>query len=167
MTPVTKLRPRLLSFSFRCHLMWPSRNISIRWESQWTGCPGLWSSHDGPGQIPWCFFEHGVPTRNFSEDSYIKRTWRRGGVVNHLLRIREVSGSNIGLETGYPGWGSWFSSVPPGECWDSILKLCRDRFLPNPFLSTIYTVVVSPPGRAYNAVYCTVQSSALSASVLR
>jgi hypothetical protein len=28
---------------------------------------------------------------------------------------------------------SWFSSVPPGECRDSILKLGHDRFLPNPF----------------------------------
>jgi hypothetical protein len=27
---------------------------------------------------------------------------------------------------------SWFSSVPPGECRDSILKLGNDRFLPNP-----------------------------------
>jgi hypothetical protein len=28
---------------------------------------------------------------------------------------------------------SWFSSARPGECRDSTLKLCCDRFLPNPF----------------------------------
>jgi hypothetical protein len=34
-----------------------------------------------------------------------------------LLRIREVPGSNLGPETGYPESGrSWFSSIPPDEC---------------------------------------------------
>jgi hypothetical protein len=33
---------------------------------------------------------------------------------------REVSGSSLGPETGYPDWGlSWFSSVPPGKHRDS------------------------------------------------
>jgi hypothetical protein len=33
-----------------------------------------------------------------------------------LLRIREVPGSNLDLDTGYPDGGfSWFSSVPPGS----------------------------------------------------
>jgi hypothetical protein len=41
-----------------------------------------------------------------------------------LFRIREVLGSNIGLETGYPDWGfSWFSSVPPGKCLANTLNL--------------------------------------------
>jgi hypothetical protein len=34
-------------------------------------------------------------------------------------------------------WGlSWFSSVPPGECWDSTLKLAKD--LSNPFQFIIH-----------------------------
>jgi hypothetical protein len=51
-----------------------------------------------------------------------------------LLRIREVTGSNLGLETGSPDWGfSCFSSVPPSKSWDSAFKLGHDRFLPHPF----------------------------------
>jgi hypothetical protein len=51
----------------------------------------------------------------------------------HLLRIQEVSRSNLGPETGYPDWGlSWSSSIPLGNCWDSAWKLGHDRFLPNP-----------------------------------
>jgi hypothetical protein len=39
------------------------------------------------------------------------------------------------LTTGYTDWGFlWFSFVLPGKCWDSILKLGRDCFLPDPFL---------------------------------
>jgi hypothetical protein len=49
-----------------------------------------------------------------------------------LLRIREGTGSNFDLETGYPDLGfSWFSSVPPCECRDNTLKLCEVRFLPS------------------------------------
>jgi hypothetical protein len=40
-------------------------------------------------------------------------------VINTLLLIREVPGSNLGLETSYP---DRFSSVPPGKCWDSTLN---------------------------------------------
>jgi hypothetical protein len=54
-----------------------------------------------------------------------ERQWR-----SWVLRpIRELSGSNIGLETVNPGWG--LSSVPSGECRGSILKLGHNRFLPN------------------------------------
>jgi hypothetical protein len=53
--------------------------------------------------------------------------------LTHLFRIREVPGSNLGPDTGYPDWGfSWFSSVLPGICWDNTLKLDHDRFLPHP-----------------------------------
>jgi hypothetical protein len=49
-----------------------------------------------------------------------------------LLCIREVPESNLGLETGYPGWKfSSFSSVPPGKFRYSTLKLGHDRFLPH------------------------------------
>jgi hypothetical protein len=34
--------------------------------------------------------------------------------VTLLLRIREVSGSDLGLETGYTGF-SWFYPVCPGK----------------------------------------------------
>jgi hypothetical protein len=51
--------------------------------------------------------------------------------LNLLFRIREVPGSNLDPETGYHKV-SWSSSVPPGECRDSALKL-NHRFLPNLF----------------------------------
>jgi hypothetical protein len=54
-----------------------------------------------------------------------------------LFRIQEVSGSNLGLETGYPRSGfSWFSSVLPDKCWDSALKLGHNHFILHPFQST-------------------------------
>jgi hypothetical protein len=38
-----------------------------------------------------------------------------------LLRIRELSGSNLSPETGYPDWRfSWFSSDT--SCWDNTLN---------------------------------------------
>jgi hypothetical protein len=62
--------------------------------------------------------------------------WLRPNVVVRWLtllrRIREVQGSNLGSETGYPEV-MWFYSVSPGECRDSTLKSGHDRFLPNPF----------------------------------
>jgi hypothetical protein len=40
-----------------------------------------------------------------------------------LLCIREVPGSNLGPETGYPDWDfSWFFSVPPEKFRDSTLN---------------------------------------------
>jgi hypothetical protein len=46
--------------------------------------------------------------------SFHRTSWSR--CFTRLLRTREVPGSNLGLETGYPDWGfSWFSSVPPGN----------------------------------------------------
>jgi hypothetical protein len=52
-----------------------------------------------------------------------------------LLCIREVPGSNLGPETGYP---LWFSSVPPGECHDSSWKLNCDGLLSNPFQFNVH-----------------------------
>jgi hypothetical protein len=44
------------------------------------------------------------------------RTARRGRVVSILIRIREVSGSNLSLKIVSLGWYfSWFSSVPPDK----------------------------------------------------
>jgi hypothetical protein len=55
-----------------------------------------------------------------------------------LLRISEVTGSNLDLDTGYPDWGvSSFSSVRPRKCRDSTLKLGHDRFPTHPFQFTI------------------------------
>jgi hypothetical protein len=40
-----------------------------------------------------------------------------------LVRIRDVSGSNLRPEPGYVDCGfSWLSSVPPGKCRDSVLN---------------------------------------------
>jgi hypothetical protein len=49
----------------------------------------------------------------------------------------EVTGSNIGPETGYTDWEfSWFSSFPPGKLPGSILQFGCDRFLPSTFQSS-------------------------------
>jgi hypothetical protein len=67
-----------------------------------------------------------------------------------LLRFREVPGSNLSSETGYPDWGfSWFCSVPLSECRVSTLQLGHDRSFPYPFkfiihlsqfISTLYSL---------------------------
>jgi hypothetical protein len=63
-----------------------------------------------------------------------KITERRGRLVNTVLRIREVPGSNLGPKTAYLGCGfSWLSSVLPGKYRDSTLKLDHHRFHPRPF----------------------------------
>jgi hypothetical protein len=46
-----------------------------------------------------------------------------------LIRIREVTGSNLGPEIDYPDRFFVISSVPPGKCRDSALKFGHDRFL--------------------------------------
>jgi hypothetical protein len=68
-----------------------------------------------------------------------------------LLCVREVGASNLGLGN-LLSWlrFSWFSSVPPGEWWDSILKLGRDCFLPHPFQFII--IHLSPCHWHYNLV---------------
>jgi hypothetical protein len=44
------------------------------------------------------------------------------------LRILELTGSNLGQETGYPDWDLlWFPSVPPGKSRDG--NFGHDRFL--------------------------------------
>jgi hypothetical protein len=49
-----------------------------------------------------------------------------------LLHNLKVPGSNLGPGTGYTDmFFSWLSSVPPGVCRDSALKLGHDRFLSN------------------------------------
>jgi hypothetical protein len=63
----------------------------------------------------------------------------RGQVVNIPTSYSEVPGSNLGVETAYPNWGSsTFSLVPPGKCRDSILKVMPDLFLPHPFYFIIH-----------------------------
>jgi hypothetical protein len=58
-----------------------------------------------------------------------------------LINVREVP------ETGYRDWGfPWVSSVSPGKCWDSTLKLDHDRFLPHSLqfivhISTLYSTL--------------------------
>jgi hypothetical protein len=42
--------------------------------------------------------------------------------LTRQLRIQDVPGSNLGLETGYTNWGfPWYSSVPTREFRDSTL----------------------------------------------
>jgi hypothetical protein len=51
-----------------------------------------------------------------------------------LFRIRKFTSYILTAVTAYPDWGfSWFSSVLPGKCRDSTLKLGHDHFLPNHF----------------------------------
>jgi hypothetical protein len=61
------------------------------------------------------------------------------GCLTLLPYIREVPGSDLSPETGYPDWDfSWFSAVPPGKCRDSTFKLGHDRFLPHSFQFIIH-----------------------------
>jgi hypothetical protein len=48
-----------------------------------------------------------------------------------LLRIRQVPGSYLGLEIGYPDWGFSWDSRPT-------LKLGHDSLLPSPFKFIIH-----------------------------
>jgi hypothetical protein len=66
------------------------------------------------------------PSLNLSHAPNVVVEW-----LTHLLRIREVPGSNFGPETGYPDWGfSRFFSISPEN---STLKLVHDCFLPRHF----------------------------------
>jgi hypothetical protein len=44
------------------------------------------------------------------------------GWLAHLLHIKEVPGSNLGLKTGFLLRLSWYSSVLPGKCRDNTLN---------------------------------------------
>jgi hypothetical protein len=57
-----------------------------------------------------------VPTPNVVVEWLTWLTWS-----TLFLRTRDVQGSNLGPETGYPEF-SWFSAVPPSKCRDSSLK---------------------------------------------
>jgi hypothetical protein len=55
-----------------------------------------------------------------------------------LLCTREVPGSNLGSDTGFPDWVFlWFYTVPPRRLRDSA-GTGQDRFLPHPFLFIIH-----------------------------
>jgi hypothetical protein len=73
-----------------------------------------------------------------------------------MFRIREVPGSNLGSETGYPVCDfSWFLSVPPGKFWDKTLKVGHSRFLPHPFQFIVHL----PPLYWYYIVWVTEKES--------
>jgi hypothetical protein len=56
-----------------------------------------------------------------------------------LLRIREVSSSNIGLDTSYSDWSFHrFFSALAGKCRDSTLQLGHDHFLQHLFQLIIH-----------------------------
>jgi hypothetical protein len=58
-----------------------------------------------------------------------------------LLRIREISASNIGPVNDYPDWGfSWFCSVYPGDRQSFTLKLGHDLLLSYPFQFIIHVL---------------------------
>jgi hypothetical protein len=59
-----------------------------------------------------------------------------------LLHIREILGSNLGLESGYSDRFFVVSSVPPGECQGSSLKLGHNRFLSNLFHQFFISVLI-------------------------
>jgi hypothetical protein len=72
----------------------------------------------------------------------------RGRVINTPASYSVVPGSNFGPKTGYLDWDFlWFSSITPGECRDSTLKLVYDRYLLNPFQFVI--IHLSPYRRRY------------------
>jgi hypothetical protein len=61
-----------------------------------------------------------------------KRASKLYQVIKLLTCIGKVPGSNLGRSTDYTQEQfSWFSSVLPGECWNSILR--HERFVPQFF----------------------------------
>jgi diphthamide synthase subunit DPH2 len=70
--------------------------------------------------------------------SYVKQ---QNVVIEWLalqLRIREVSGSKLDPENGYPKIVSWFYSAFSGKYCDSSLTFGHDQFLPHPFKLIIH-----------------------------
>jgi hypothetical protein len=57
-----------------------------------------------------------------------------------LIRIREVRGSNLSLETGYPNSGFRGFSVPPGQMPGKDLKM-RPRPLPYKSFSLRHSLI--------------------------
>jgi hypothetical protein len=60
-------------------------------------------------------------------------TTERNSRVGKILRIREVPGSKLGLETGYPDSAFCGFSQSLQANSEKCLKLGQDRFLPHPF----------------------------------
>jgi hypothetical protein len=69
--------------------------------------------------------------------------------LTYVFCIQEVLCSNLYPETSFPDWGlSWISTVLPGKCRDSTLKLRHNRFFPYPFqfiihVSSFYSMLCS------------------------
>jgi hypothetical protein len=121
----------------------PSTSFTIHCSSltRWRSSVNFKGFRKMLGQVPWksprdlpLFFT----TSRISAQNNIY-SWYSiipNGVVEWLtfvLRIWEVPGSNLVLDSTYPYWGfSWVSSVLPCECSDNTLKLDNVRLLPNP-----------------------------------
>jgi hypothetical protein len=92
-----------------------------------------------------CFaFRFGFKSHNQSVN-YITSKLLFLRLLELLLRIREVTDSNLGSDTGYID--EVYLSLS-SECRDSTLKLGHDRFLPNTFqfivhLSPFYSTLCS------------------------
>jgi hypothetical protein len=96
-------------------------------------CPYHWHIHSSTQSL----------TPSFNHPSPIiipsSTTERHGRVVNSPASY--LGGPRFKFRPGDRlSWlrFSWFSSVPPGKCRDSTLKLGHDRFLPHPFQCFIH-----------------------------
>jgi hypothetical protein len=65
-----------------------------------------------------------VSRRSLTAEARVRRSVSKICIsfVALLIRIREVPGSNLDPETGFPNSVAWFFSVTPGKCRDSTLN---------------------------------------------
>jgi hypothetical protein len=71
---------------------------------------------DDDWHIHTLFWQHGSDWKYWAG-------WRMAHVIMHLTYIKEVTSLKLGWDTSYPDWDfSWFSSVLPDRCWDSISR---------------------------------------------
>jgi hypothetical protein len=126
-----------LPFLFRKHPDWPYK-ISLRNKHD-TKTAGNQSSYSIAANDYVFKLLHSFVSNQFKRQFDIAISNVVVERSTHLLRIREVQLSNLVPETGYPDLGfSWFSSVPPGKCWDSSLKLGHGRLVLNLFQFIIH-----------------------------
>jgi hypothetical protein len=73
----------------------------------------------------------------------VLRNRTAGVAVTLWTRIREILGPNLARNPGYPDWDfSFFSSVPPDKCRDSIW--IRPRLLPSKYFPVHHSYIILP-----------------------